>query len=107
MDSSALPWLPGARALAEQGHWSGGMKRNRRYVDSVLGSRLVIDPGVPAGVESLLTESETSGGLLFAVRSDRVADVADTCREHGAECWEIGEVGEGREVRITFDGAAT
>jgi selenide,water dikinase len=107
LDGTALPWLPGAQGLAEQGHWSGGMKRNRRHVDAVLGSRLAIDPGVPAVVESLLTESETSGGLLFAVRPERAMGVAETCHRHGAECWEIGEVLDGREVRITVDGAAT
>src|SRR5438067_10500528 len=29
-----LPLLPGALDLAEKGHWSGGMKRNRRYIEA-------------------------------------------------------------------------
>lgn len=100
LDASRLPWLPGACDLAERGHWSGGMKRNRRHVDAVLGPRLLIDAGVPAVVESLLTESETSGGLLFAVRPERAADVAGTCRRHGADCWDIGEVLDERVIRV-------
>src|SRR5438445_1550225 len=39
-----LPLLPGTRELAEAGHWSGGMKRNRRHVDAVFGEGLRIDP---------------------------------------------------------------
>src|SRR5437773_872206 len=33
ISASRLPLLPGTRELAEAGHWSGGMKRNRRHVD--------------------------------------------------------------------------
>src|SRR6058998_4137893 len=32
VDTPRLPFLPHARALAEAGHFSGGMKRNRRYL---------------------------------------------------------------------------
>src|SRR5947207_2383506 len=39
-----LPLLAGARVLADQGVFSGGMKRNRRYLDALLAARLVIDP---------------------------------------------------------------
>jgi selenide,water dikinase len=97
--ASRLPWLPGARALAEGGHWSGGMKRNRRHVDTVLGARLQIDPAVPSVTASLLTESETSGGLLLAVAPARAAAVIDAFRARGEPCWEIGEVG-GSSIRV-------
>src|SRR5437016_9663244 len=36
--ASRLPLLPGVRALAEAGQWSGGMKRNRRWVESAFGA---------------------------------------------------------------------
>src|SRR3989475_2312808 len=65
ISASRLPLLPGTRELAEAGHWSGGMKRNRRYVDAVFGQGLRIDPSIPGYLVSLLAESETSGGLLF------------------------------------------
>ena len=87
-----LPLLAGARALAEAGHWSGGMKRNRRHVDAVFGERLRIDPAVPGFLASLLTESETSGGLLFSVRPERAAEVLDGFLRRGEECWEVGRV---------------
>src|SRR6185369_11737301 len=47
IDASRLPILPGTRELAEKGQFSGGMKRNRRYVDETFGSALTIEPSVP------------------------------------------------------------
>lgn len=90
--ASRVPLLPGARDLGRAGRWSGGMKRNRRYVDATFGRDLRIDPAVPDDLASLLTESETSGGLLFSVGPGRAPGVVDLFRRRGEECWEIGEV---------------
>src|SRR5499433_2642865 len=92
IEASRLPVLPGTRELAEAGQWSGGMKRNRRYVDSAFGAALTIAPGVPGYLASLLTEAETSGGLLFSVAPDRAGSVIDGFKRGGEECWEIGRV---------------
>jgi selenide, water dikinase len=100
VDASRVPLLPGARALAEAGHFSGGMKRNRRHVESVLGGRLKIAPGVPAVLVSLLMEAETSGGLLFSIAADRASGVLDAFRRAGEEAWEIGIVLSEPEVRL-------
>src|SRR6266513_6431041 len=70
--AARLPLLPGARELAAAGHWSGGMKRNRRHVDASFGRDLVIDPTVP-----------------------------DAFRARGATCWEIGEVVREPVIRVT------
>ncbi len=95
-----LPLLPGALALAEKGHWSGGMKRNRRYVEGTLGARgqLAIDPAVPEALVNLFFESETSGGLLFAVPAENASLVRAGFERRGEPCWEVGEVI--REPRI-------
>jgi selenide,water dikinase len=98
---SRLPLLPGARELADQGRFSGGMKRNRRHLQAVLGSRLMIDPTLPEGLVGLLTEAETSGGLLFGVPPDRAADVIPAFAARGETCAEIGEVTAGSAIRIT------
>jgi selenide,water dikinase len=92
VDTSRLPLLPHARALAEAGQFSGGMKRNRRYLETLFGPRLEIGADVPAVLVSLLMEAETSGGLMFSVRPDRANDVRDAFRAAGEEAWEIGEV---------------
>jgi selenide, water dikinase len=89
-----LPILPGALALAEKGHWSGGVKRNRRHVEATFGARgqLVIDPSLPDAFVNLLFESETSGGLLFSVPPGNAPEVRERFREQGEACWEVGEV---------------
>jgi len=92
IDASRLPVLPGTRELAEKGQFSGGMKRNRRYVDEAFGSALTIEPSVPGYLASLLTEAETSGGLLFSVAAEPARTVVDAFRRRGEECWEIGIV---------------
>jgi selenide,water dikinase len=92
VSASRLPFLPGARELADEGRFSGGMKRNRRHLDAVLGPRLVIDPSLPAGLVGLLTESETSGGLLFGVSRERAGEVVSAFKDRGETCAEIGEV---------------
>jgi selenide,water dikinase len=92
VSAARLPFLPGARELADQGQFSGGMKRNRRHLDAVLGSRLVIDRSLPAGLVGLLTEAETSGGLLFGVARERAAEVTAAFTARGESCAEIGEV---------------
>ena len=88
--SGDLPLLPGALALAEQGTFSGGMGRNRRYVEET--GRLSLDPAVPEALVKLLCESETSGGLLFAVDPDRAVSVREGFANRGEPVWEIGEV---------------
>src|SRR5947199_305630 len=98
--ASRLPVLPGTRELAEAGQFSGGMKRNRRYVETAFGSALTIAPSVPGYLASLLTESETSGGLLFSVAADRAGSVIDAFKRRGEECWEIGQVLPEPVIRI-------
>ena len=89
--SGDLPLLPGARALADQGSFSGGMGRNRQYLDEVF-RRLRVDAAVPAALVKLLCESETSGGLLFAVDSARAAAVHEAFARANEPVWEIGRV---------------
>lgn len=100
VDVGRVPLLPGARALAEAGHFSGGMKRNRRHVESVLGPRLTIAGDVPPVLVSLLMEAETSGGLLFSVRPERADGVVEAFRQVGEDAWEVGTVLAEPEVRL-------
>ena len=99
--ASRIPLLPGALDLAEAGTFSGGMKRNRRHVEAQFGPRLTIDDAVAPALAALLFESETSGGLLFAVPADRARNVADGFGRRGETCFEIGEVVADRVIRVT------
>jgi selenide,water dikinase len=101
LSASRLPLLPGARALAEAGHFSGGMKRNRRHVEQLFGGRLAVDAAVPATLAAMLTEAETSGGLLFSVARERAGGVLDAFRAAGESCWEIGEVVADPVIRVS------
>jgi selenide, water dikinase len=101
ISASRLPLLPGALALAEKGQFSGGMKRNRRHVESLFGSRLTIAPAIPPALVSIAFESETSGGLLFSVAPDRAGRVVEEFAKRGETCAEIGVVLAEPVIRIT------
>ncbi len=100
ISASRLPLLPGALAMAERGTFSGGMKRNRRHVEAVLGPRLAIDPAIPAPLVGLLFEAETSGGLLFSVRPEQGNRVAKEFGQRGEDCAEIGRVVPAPVIRV-------
>jgi selenide,water dikinase len=100
VDAARLPFLPHAGALADAGHLSGGMRRNRRHVEAVFGPRLEIAADVPAVIVALLMEAETSGGLLFSVRPERAAGVRKTFADAGEDVWEIGEVVAAPVLRV-------
>jgi selenide,water dikinase len=89
-----LPILPGALELAEKGTFSGGMSRNRKHLEETLGAsqRLSLGPSVSKAQAGLLFESETSGGLLFAVAAENARLVKDGFERRGEPCWEVGEV---------------
>src|SRR5712691_5364007 len=89
-----IPLLPGALELAEKGQWSGGMKRNRQYLEGTLGARgrLSLASSFSTAQAGLLYESETSGGLLFGIAREDVPLVLDGFARRGEPCWEIGEV---------------
>jgi selenide,water dikinase len=89
-----LPLLPGALRLAGGGHFSGGMRRNRAHLEHTLGARgqLTLDPSLPEALIGLLFESETSGGLLFAVSPENAGAVREGFAGQGEPCWEVGVV---------------
>jgi selenophosphate synthase len=49
----------------------------------------------------MLTEAETSGGLLFSIARDRAAGVMEAFAAAGETCAEIGEVIADSVIRIT------
>jgi selenide,water dikinase len=101
ISAARLPLLPGALALAEAGSFSGGRTRNRAYLESAFGARLQVDPAVRAPLAAMLTEAETSGGLLFSIARDRAAGVLEAFGAAGESCAEIGEVIAEPVIRVT------
>lgn len=90
----AVPVLPGAREAWEAGARPGGGTRNLDYVDAL------VDWGpATAADRALLTDPQTSGGLLVAVPSSRVADYL----ERVPRSIEIGEIVPRRHSAIVLD----
>lgn len=95
---SRLPLLPGVGELARQAHVTGASERNwASYGHEV---RLAAD--VAAWQRALLTDPQTSGGLLVSCAPDARHAVLETFRRHGfTEATEIGRLMAGNDVSIT------
>ena len=87
-----LPLLPGLQALAQSGVATGASARNgQSYGNDV---RLASD--LDAIVHSVLTDPQTSGGLLVACDPDELPAVLATFARHGcAHAAVIGRMSEG------------
>jgi selenide, water dikinase len=63
VESTSLPLLPGAVDLAEEGHLTGGCRRNRAYLQD----KVIVESSVRTGLVEIAFDPQTSGGLLIAV----------------------------------------
>ena len=77
--SRDIPLLPGALELAQRGVVSGGVVRNREYVEGAASW----DGDRDSALTSLLLDSETSGGLLIALGADEADQIVRRLREKG------------------------
>ena len=92
IDWARVPLLPGVEPLAAQGFVTGASGRNWAGYDA----GVVLAPGLPATAQSLLTDPQTSGGLLVACTSDTVQQVLDTFAQEGfAHAAVVGRVEAG------------
>jgi selenide,water dikinase len=90
--ASAVPLLPGALELADHGHISGGTRRNREDASNWA----TWGHEVPAVLRVLLSDAQTSGGLLIAVPANRALELVERLRpDHPWPTAIIGEVVEG------------
>jgi selenide,water dikinase len=90
LDAAAVPLLPQAMALAGQGFVTGASQRNW---DSY-GAGITLPAGLPQVMRDLLTDAQTSGGLLVACDPD--AAVLATIRAAGHPAAAVvGYVGDG------------
>lgn len=70
-----IRFLPGAVEYSRQGAHSGGLRNNRDFASCAVEIRAQLD----AGVEALLYDPQTSGGLLAALPEAAVARFLDAC----------------------------
>jgi len=83
-----VPVLPGAAELARAGFVTGASDRNW----SSYGGGVELFEGCEDWRRAILTDPQTSGGLLVACAPDAVAEVLGVFRRHGFEL--VGVIGE-------------
>jgi selenide,water dikinase len=89
IDWSKVPLLGGVRALAEQGSVTGASGRNW----AGYGAEVALPAALAAVERALLTDPQTSGGLLVSCNATAVPEVLAIFRRHGFEAAaEIGHV---------------
>jgi selenide,water dikinase len=97
IDWARVPLLPGVRELAAQGFITGASGRNWGGYGA--------EVGLPAGFseedKALLTDPQTSGGLLVSCDAASVGAVMDIFQRHGfTTAAEIGEITAGSSPRL-------
>ena len=89
LNMNQVPLLHGVRALAEQGMLTGASGRNW----SAYGQEVDLGADCDAIDQALLSDPQTSGGLLVACSPDSVDEVLAVFHQHGfASACEVGQV---------------
>lgn len=89
IDWSRVPLLEGARDLAAAGAVTGASGRNW----ASYGAEVALPGGFPAEAKALISDPQTSGGLLVACAPEALEAVLDCFHRHGfAAATAIGEV---------------
>ena len=89
--ASQVPIIPFALEYSQMGLVPGGTHANRNFCHR----SLEVDPAIPGYLLDLLSDAQTSGGLLIAVRADRALSMVDKLKQRGLkEASLIGQVTE-------------
>ncbi len=89
LDMARVPLLPGVRELAAQGMVTGASGRNW----AAYGAEVRLADSVQAVDKALLSDPQTSGGLLVACAPEAVDQVLAVFQRHGfAAAAEVGEI---------------
>lgn len=87
-----VPVFPGAQKLLDDGFRTGASARNWNSVKAMVDAAETVDDKT----RDILTDPQTSGGLLVACAPESVDDVLKTFARHGHEdAAQIGEIAEG------------
>jgi selenide,water dikinase len=86
LDGAAVPLLAGARESSEMGVHTGGEGRNRAWAEQHATFAAGIDPTVAA----LISDPQTSGGLLLGCRPRRAKAMEAAFSAAGEPLWRIG-----------------
>lgn len=79
IDAAALPLLPGIQTFAEQGVVTGASGRNW----AAYSQHIQLADSISASQRAVLTDPQTSGGLLVSCRPEAAAQVLEIFARHG------------------------
>jgi selenium donor protein len=99
VSAQAVPLLSGALALAAAGVIPGGSRRNAEQ----FGRWVTFADGVAAATRTLLTDAQTSGGLLISLPAERGPALAEALTRRGVLAARIGEIEAGEAGKIFVD----
>jgi len=89
VDAAAVPIIEGARDLASAGFVPGGTERNRKAIERATDFGTTDQP-----TRILLSDAQTSGGLLLCAPQGMTAALLQALEEEGEPAWAIGEITE-------------
>ena len=96
VDLSSVPWLPGVEQLAASGHITGASSRNWAGYGQHVQLNSTSDVH-----KALLTDPQTSGGLLVACAPRAVSEVLQAFVDEGFErAAVIGKLAAGRGIAV-------
>ncbi len=93
----SLPIIEGAEALAEEFYITAAGQRNRNFI----GDRVEFN-GISFGLEEVLFDAQTSGGLLVSLKKDDAYKAIEEIKALGLKCGIIGEITELKDKLITI-----
>jgi selenide, water dikinase len=97
IDWPAVSWVTQAQALAQKGCITGASARNW----ASYGHEIELPPGFSAVDQALLTDPQTSGGLLVSCAPDRVSEVLNIFHTAGfSQAGVVGQVQAGTGLKI-------
>ncbi len=90
LEVDAMPFLPGAKELADEGMIPGGTRRNLGWIDEW------VDAGSHDDITKLLfADAQTSGGLIFGVDPGEAAGAVASLNASGHTAAVVGTTAEG------------
>ena len=97
VEMGRLPLLPGVSELAQAGHITGASQRNW----ASYGTEVNLADGIMAWQQAVLSDPQTSGGLMVSCAAESREAVLEIFRQHGFEgAAEIGALHAGANVSI-------
>jgi selenide,water dikinase len=92
-----VPLLPNVAALLKNGNVTGASGRNW----DGYGNEISMANGLPVECQALLSDPQTSGGLLVSCSPETVADVLAVFKRHGFnDAAVVGHIGEAQTSRL-------